>query len=101
MNIRNLYLVIVVFSALGLLYEWNSEQKSKSIEEHMLLVSSSEYLQNDDYVTIENEELALVVSVSAGSIVESRLKKYSVENVDGSLGFRVFGSSNPKTIKRS
>ena len=30
MNIRNLYLVIVVFSALGLLYEWNSEQKTKS-----------------------------------------------------------------------
>ena len=99
MNIRNLYLVIVVFSALGLLYEWNSEQKSKSIEEHMLSVSSSEYLQNDDYVTIENEELALGVSVSAGSIVESRLKKYSVENVDGSLGFRVFGSSENSSFK--
>jgi len=99
MNIRNLYLVVVVFSALGLLYEWNSEQKSKSIEEHMLSVSSSEYLQNDDYVTIENEELALVVSISAGSIVESRLKKYSVENVDGSLGFRVFGSSENTSFK--
>ena len=99
MNIRNLYLVIIVFSALGLLFEWNSEQKSKSIEEHMLSVSSSEYLQNDDYVTIENEELALVVSVSAGSIVESRLKKYSVENVDGSLGFRVFGSSENSSFK--
>ena len=49
------------------------------------------WLKHLNYVTIENEELALVVSVSAGSIVESRLKKYSVENVDGSLGFRVFG----------
>ena len=54
MNIRNLYLVVIVFSALGLLYEWNSEQKSKSIEEHMLSVKSSEYLQNDGYITIEN-----------------------------------------------
>ena len=101
MNIRNLYLVVIVFSSLGLLYEWNSVQKLKSIEEHMLSISSSEYFQNNEYVRIENEELALVISVSAGSIVESRLKKYSVENVDGSLGFRVFGSSVERNkIKR-
>ena len=29
-----------------------------------------------------------------GAIVETRLKKHLVENVEGSLGFRVFGQSN-------
>ena len=34
------------------------------------------------------------MSVATGNIVETRLKKYPVENVEGSLGYRVFGESN-------
>ena len=34
-----------------------------------------------------------MVSVPTGNIVETRLKKYPVENVQGSLGYRVFGES--------
>ena len=34
-----------------------------------------------------------MVATRTGSIIETRLKEYPVENVKGSLGFRVFGSS--------
>ncbi len=99
MNIRSLYLIVIVLSSLGLLYEWNSDQKNQSIENHLSSIKSSECLQNPDYVSIENDLLLLVVSVSGGSIVESRLKEYPVENVDGSVGFRVFGSSESSSFK--
>ena len=93
MNIRSLYLALIVFLSLALLYEWNSEQKTKSIKQHLEMVGSSSYKDDSKFVSIENDELSLVVSISNGSIVEARLKKYPVENVNGSLGFRVFGSS--------
>ena len=41
----------------------------------------------------------MVISISNGSIVEARLKKYPVENVNGSLGFRVFGSSESSAFQ--
>ena len=93
MNIRSLYLSSDCFLSLALLYEWNSEQKTKSIKQHLDMVGSSSYKDDSRFVSIENDELSLVVSISNGSIVEARLKKYPVENVNGSLGFRVFGSS--------
>ena len=91
MNIRSLYLALIVFLSLALLYEWNSEQKTKSIKRHLDMVGSSSYGDGGRFVSIENDELSLVVSISNGSIVEARLKKYPVENVSGSMGFRVLG----------
>ena len=84
---------------MGLLYEWNSEQKSKSINKHFDSIDSLSVESNEDFVILENDELSLVVSISSGSIVESRLKKYPVENVDGSMGFRVFGFSDDTSFK--
>ena len=75
MNIRSLYLALIVFLSLALLYEWNSEQKTKSIKRHLDMVGSSSYKDDSKFVSIENDELSLVVSVSNGSIVEARLKK--------------------------
>ena len=99
MNIRNFYLVGIVLLSLGLLYEWNSEQKSKSINKHFDSINILSVESNKDFVTLESDELSLVISISSGSIVESRLKKYPVENVDGSLGFRVFGFSDATSFK--
>ena len=99
MNIRSLYLALIVFLSLALLYEWNSEQKTKSIKQHLDAVGSSSYKDDSKFVSIENDELSLVVSISNGSIVEARLKKYPVENVSGSMGFRVFGSSKSSAFQ--
>ena len=99
MNIRSFYLALIVFLSLALLYEWNSEQKSKSIKNHLDSVGASFFENDDRFVSIENNELSLVISVSNGSIVEARLKEYPVENVDGSQGFRVFGSSESSSFQ--
>ena len=84
-------MALIVFLSLALLYEWNSEQKTKSIKQHLDMVGSSYYEDGDRFVSIENDELSLVVSISNGSIVEARLKKYPVENVNGSLGLGCLG----------
>ena len=68
MNIRSLYLALIVFLSLALLYEWNSEQKTKSIKQHLDTVGSSSYKDDSKFVSIENDELSLVVSVSNGSL---------------------------------
>ena len=94
MNIRNVYLFLIVVLSLGLFFEWSSEKKNQSIESHLLDVKSSVFDVGDDYVVVENEELYVVVEVQTGKIVETRIKKHLVENVDGSLGYRVFGRSN-------
>ena len=94
MNIRSLYMALIVFLSLALLYEWNSEQKTKSIKQHLDMVGSSSYKDESRFVSIENDELSLVVSISNGSIVEARLKKYPVEDVNGSLGFGCLGLLN-------
>ena len=48
-------------------------------------------MEDDGYISIENDELYVVVSVATGNIVETRLKKYPVENTQGPwvIGFLV------------
>ena len=94
MNIRSVYLLLIVVLSLGLLFEWSSEKKNQSIERHLEDSKSPSFDVGDDYVVVENEELYVVVSVKDGRIVETRLKKYLVEDVDGSVGYRVFGKSD-------
>ena len=93
MNIRNIYFALIVVLSLGLLYEWSSEQRSQSVEDHLLDASFPSFEIGEDYVEIENQQLYVVIAVKTGAIVETRLKEYKVENVAGSLGFRVFGES--------
>jgi len=95
MNIRNIYWLIIVVLSGALLFEWTSEKKIEAIESHMTLVESMGQIGlGEDHVAIENEELFIIVSVENGSIIEARLKKHPVEQVVGSLGFRVFGNES-------
>tara|TARA_B100000927_G_scaffold259733_1_gene228887 strand:+ start:345 stop:1877 length:1533 start_codon:yes stop_codon:yes gene_type:complete len=93
MGIRNVYWGLIILLSGALLFEWTSEKRSDAIQEHLSYAESfnSSFL-GDEYVSIESEELFLIIAVKTGSIIETRLKKYPVENVPGSLGFRVFGS---------
>ena len=93
MNIRNIYFVLIIALSLGLLFQWSSEKRNQSVEDHLIDVSSPSFEIGEDYVAIESKELYVVVAVETGAIVETRLKDYRVENVDESLGFRVFGES--------
>ena len=95
MNVRRLYLFLIVGLSLALLFEWSSAKKNQSIENRLLESKSSSFDIGDDYVAIENSNLYVVVEVQTGKIVETRINKYPVENnVEGSLGYRVFGRSN-------
>ena len=94
MNIRGVYWVLLIGLSLTLLFQWTSEKREESVSEHLLSAQTSSLSDSDGLVSIENNELYVVVSVAAGNIVETRLKKYPVENVEGSLGYRVFGESN-------
>ena len=95
MNIRNFYWLVVVVLSGALLFEWTSDKKVDAIENHLMLAKSIEQVGlGDDYVALENSELFMIVSVETGAIIETRLKKHPVENVSGSLGFRVFGSES-------
>mgnify|MGYP001157002762 FL=1 len=93
MGIRNVYWGLIILLSGALLFEWTSEKRSDAIQEHLSYAESfnSSFL-GDEYVSIESEELFVIIAVKTGSIIETRLKKYPVENVPGSLGFRVFGS---------
>jgi len=93
MGIRNVYWGLIILLSGALLFEWTSEKRSNAIQEHLSYAESfnSSFL-GDEYVSIESEELFLIIAVKTGSIIETRLKKYPVEDVPGSLGFRVFGS---------
>ncbi len=92
MGIRNIYWGLIVLLSGALLFEWTSEKRSDAIQQHLKYAESFDSsFVSDEYVKIESEELFLIVSVKTGSIIETRLKKYPVENVPGSLGFRVFG----------
>ena len=93
MNIRNIYFVLIIALSLGLLFQWSSEKRNQSVEDHLIDASSPSFEIGEDYVAIESKELYVVVAVETGAIVETRLKDYRVENVDESLGFRVFGES--------
>ena len=94
MNIRSVYVFLIITLSLGLLFEWSSDKKNQSIERHLEDAKSPSFVAGDDYVVLENEELYVVVEVETGAIVETRLKKYLVEDVEGSVGYRVFGRSD-------
>ena len=94
MNIRSVYWALLIGLSLTLLFQWTSEKREESVSEHLLSAQTSSLSVGDGLVSIENNELYVVVSVATGNIVETRLKEYPVENVEGSLGYRVFGESN-------
>ena len=97
MNIRKIYLGLIVLFSMALYYEWSSEQRvlnEKNIQLQAELEGASGPVSDDGrFVFLENDLLKLKISIATGSVVESRLKQYGVENVPGSLGVRVFGSS--------
>tara|TARA_Y200000002_G_scaffold67466_1_gene52334 strand:+ start:2331 stop:3860 length:1530 start_codon:yes stop_codon:yes gene_type:complete len=95
MNIRSVYLFMIVVLSLGLLFEWTSEKKDQAAQDHLnnALESSFDFASGR-FALVENEELQVVVAVETGAIVETRLKKYPVEDIEGALGFRVFGESS-------
>jgi len=98
MNIRNFYWLGIVVLSLGLLYEWTSEKRGDSIQNHLGEELYSSFDMGGSHVYIENNELAVVVKVETGAIVETRLKKYPVEDVDGANGFRVLGESKESSF---
>ena len=93
MNIRRVYWGLLVILSLGLLFEWTSEKKNKSIQGHLDGAAYSSFELGESYLSIESDYLSVVVAIKTGAIVETRVKKYPVENVEGALGFRVLGES--------
>ncbi len=93
MSIRGVYWVLLIGLSLALLFQWTSEKREESVNEHLLDAQAFKANTEEGYVAIENNELYVVVSIATGNIVETRLKEYPVENVEGSLGYRVFGES--------
>ena len=95
MNIRNFYFFLIVVLSLLLLFEWTSENKDISTQAHLeeSIKLETEREVSGGFVTINSKELSLVISVESGAIVETRLKKYPVEMVDNSYGYRVLGKS--------
>jgi membrane protein insertase, YidC/Oxa1 family, N-terminal domain len=83
----------IVLLSLGLLYEWSSEKRGASIQKQLDLALEQASKNEEGIVSIESDELVVRVAVETGAIIETRLKKYPVENITGSLGFRVFGQS--------
>jgi YidC/Oxa1 family membrane protein insertase len=103
MNIRKIYIGLIVFLLMGLFYAWTSETRALSTATHMSEVEYEKSLPtvSDDgnYISIENDLLKIRVAVKTGAIVEARLKKYKVENSDSALGSRVFGSDDSSLFK--
>ena len=93
MNIRGFYWVLLIGLSLTLLFQWTAEKRQEAVNDHLSSAMSSGFSLGDDYASIENDDLLVVVSIPTGNIVETRLQKYPVENVQGSLGYRVFGES--------
>jgi YidC/Oxa1 family membrane protein insertase len=97
MNIRKIYLGLIVLLSMALFYEWSSEQRvlnEKNIQQQAELEGELGLVSDDGrFVFLENDLLKLKISIATGSVVESRLKQYGVENIPESLGVRVFGSS--------
>ena len=93
MNIRSVYWAMLIGLSLTLLFQWTSEKREESVNDHLLKAQTYKPAEDDGYISIENDELYVVVSIATGNIVETRLKKYPVENAEGALGYRVFGES--------
>ena len=96
MNIRRIYLAVIVILSASLFYQWNNEGMVAAQAEHMEIAKSESFInavtEDGDYVYLENDLLRLKIAINSGAIVETRLKEYGVENIPGSLGVRVFGS---------
>ena len=103
MNIRKIYLAVILVLSGSLFYQWNAENKVVSQAEHMSLAKTEGLIGavTDDglYAYLENDLLRLKVAVTSGAIVEARLKEYGVENIPGSIGVRVFGSDEQGVFK--
>ena len=103
MNIRKVYLSLIAILSVALFYEWTSDSRAESVVDHLeaAKVENLKPQVSDDglYVYLENDLLKLKIAIQTGSIVESRLKEYGVENVEGSMGVRVFGSSETGSFK--
>lgn len=103
MNIRKIYVGLIVLLSMGLYYEWSSGGiiSEQAAQLDLAKIENAKPSVSDDgkYVYIENELLKIKVAIQTGSIVESRLKKYGVENIEGSLGSRVFGSDDKTLFK--
>tara|TARA_B100000900_G_scaffold255961_1_gene218095 strand:- start:1053 stop:2579 length:1527 start_codon:yes stop_codon:yes gene_type:complete len=93
MNIRSVYWALLIGLSLTLLFQWTSEKREESVSDHLLKAQTYNPAEDASYISIENDELYVVISVATGNIVETRLKKYPVENAQGALGYRVFGES--------
>ena len=96
MNIRRIYLAVIVVLSASLFYQWTAESKADAQAKHLEIAKSESFIDvvtaDGSYVYLENDLLKLKIAVTSGAIVEARLKEYGVENVPGSLGVRVFGS---------
>ena len=96
MNIRRIYLAVIVILSASLFYQWNDEGKVAAQAKHMEIAKSESFInavtEDGDYVYLENDLLRLKIAINSGAIVETRLKQYGVENIPGSLGVRVFGA---------
>ena len=103
MNIRKIYLAVILVLSGSLFYQWNAQNKVVSQAEHMSLAKTESLIGavTDDglYAYLENDLLRLKVAVTSGAIVEARLKEYGVENIPGSIGVRVFGSDEQGVFK--
>jgi len=96
MNIRRIYLAVIVVLSASLFYQWTAESKADAQAKHLEVAISESLIdvvtEDGNYVYLENNLLKLKIVVNSGAIVEARLKEYGVENIPGSLGVRVFGS---------
>ena len=94
MKTRNYYLLGAFGLLVVMMYLFTSQNRVIDIEKH--LEAAKKYEQgisdNPGVVKVENEKLDVLVEIATGNIIEARLKEYLVENADGSLGVRVFGS---------
>ena len=102
MNIRKVYLGLIAVLSMALFYEWTSGGRADAVEAH-LEMAKFENLKprvSDDglYVYLENELLKLKIAIQTGAVVESRLKEYGVENVEGSMGVRVLARQKQGTL---
>ena len=104
MNIRRIYLGLILALVIGLFYEYTSGTRFDDLEKHSLYVESLKEenlidIKSNRYVFLENDLLRLKFVVSNGALVEARLKQFPVENADDSVGVRVFGSDDERLFR--
>ncbi|MBR51423.1 MAG: insertase [Gammaproteobacteria bacterium] len=95
MNIRTVYFALALGLSVALLFEWTSEKRQEAVEDNLIKAETPSFnIDGEKYIAIENDDLYVVVEIEKGKIVETRLKKHTVENVEGSSGYRVLGESS-------